>query len=194
MANPANNAITTETPENLILDSAAVYKNYGVQGTETKIGVARGGASFVVETEYRDIPADGAPGSIKGFRRITKVTARISATIIQFSKEFIQTNLPGSSIADYPAAPAAKTHDEITRELSIALTDYADNITLVGKVSGSDKFVVCGIKNALADGNFELKTEDNNEAGTPIQFTAHFDPDNLSKEPWFIRYPVISEA
>ncbi len=38
------------------------------------VGLTRGGGSFVVEREYRDINADEDPGSVKG--RISKDTAR----------------------------------------------------------------------------------------------------------------------
>ena len=38
------------------------------------VGLTRGGGSFIVEREYRDINADGDPGSVKG--RISKDTAR----------------------------------------------------------------------------------------------------------------------
>ena len=38
------------------------------------VGLTRGGGSFVVEREYRDINADGDPGSVVG--RVTKDTAR----------------------------------------------------------------------------------------------------------------------
>ena len=38
------------------------------------VGLTRGGGSFVVEREFRDINADGDPGSVKG--RISKDTAR----------------------------------------------------------------------------------------------------------------------
>ena len=38
------------------------------------VGLTRGGGSFVVEREYRDINADGDPGSVKG--RISKDTGR----------------------------------------------------------------------------------------------------------------------
>lgn len=39
-----------------------------------KVGLTRGGGSFVVEREYRDINADDDPGSVEG--RISKDTAR----------------------------------------------------------------------------------------------------------------------
>lgn len=47
-------------------------------GDAEKVGLTRGGGSFVVEREYRDINADDDPGSVKG--RISKDTARPKLT------------------------------------------------------------------------------------------------------------------
>lgn len=43
------------------------------------VGLTRGGGSFVVEREYRDINADDDPGSVQG--RISKDTARPKLTL-----------------------------------------------------------------------------------------------------------------
>ena len=47
----------------------------GTSSTDAKpVGLTRGGGSFVVEREYRDINADDDPGSVEG--RLSKDTAR----------------------------------------------------------------------------------------------------------------------
>lgn len=152
------------------------------------IGATRDGAVFNVTGEQRDIPVDGAHGKVKGLERITRVEAKISAKFIEITPDLIKMALPGSTVKDYPS-DASPTHDEIRRALSIALTDYIDNVVIIGEVSGSDEPVICGIENALATGGFELTTADQDEAGIPIELAAHFDPSDLINEPWFIRYP-----
>jgi hypothetical protein len=181
--------ITADTYKRFVVDAGAVYLDYG-EVAEALLGATRDGSTFTIETEYKDMAVDGAKGPVKGSRRITAVTARLTANFIEFSSDLIQRALPGSSVADYP--DVTPTHDEITRALQIVLTDYATNITLVGEVSGSSEPIVCGVLNALADGNFEIGVTDNEEAGLSIQFTAHFDPEDLDTEPWFIRFPKIS--
>lgn len=186
---PRYHGITSNTYKNFVIDAGAVYKNYGEVG-EALLGATRDGNTFTIEQEIREMPVDGAKGLVKGGRRITRVTARITANFVEFSSTLLQHALPGSSVANYPD-DITPTHDQITRALQIALADYLTNIAIVGNVSGSDQPIICGIKNALADGNLEISESDGEEAGISIQFTAHFDPTDLDTEPWFIRYPKI---
>jgi hypothetical protein len=153
----------------------------------TLLGATRGGNTFTIETEYKDLPVDGAHGMTKGGRRITNVSAKLVANVVEFSTDLLKLAMPGSSSADYPTV--SPTHDQITRGLSLALTDYCANIVVVGQVSGSTNPVICGVQNVIADGNLEISFQDKEESVAALTFTAHFDPSTLDTEPWFIRYP-----
>lgn len=181
--------VTANTYKKFIVDSGAVYLNYG-ESDEALLGATRGGSSFVIETEYRDMPVDGAKGATKGGRRITSVNAMMTVNFIELSSAIISRVLPGSAVADYGSP---KTHDEITRALAIALTDYATNIALIGEVTGSSinaaEFI---IDNALVDGNFELATTDGDEPVLSAQFKGHFDPASMDAEPWTVRFPDVA--
>jgi hypothetical protein len=184
--------ITTNTYKKFVIDSGAVYKNYGESG-EALLGATRGGNSFVIETELREMPVDGAKGSVKGDKRITRVVAKITANFVEINPAILQLANPGSVVADYPVSPATKTHDSVTRALQIALTDYVTNIAIVGEVTGNSAAPFIGIiKNALAEGNFELTLADSDEGVISITFMSHFDPSALDTEPWEMRWPVIS--
>jgi hypothetical protein len=87
-------------------------------------------------------------------------------------------------------AGATKTHDKITSTGIIADADYLTNIAIVGTISGSGEPFIGIIKNALGDGNLDIKTADKDEAGVEAQFTAHYDPADLDDVPWEIRNPV----
>lgn len=178
--------ITTETYKRFLVDAGAVFKNYG-ETDEALIGATRDGNTFTIEQEIKEMEVDGQKGPVKGSRRITRVTARITANFVEFTTTIMKLALPGSSVTDYPETEP--THDEIKRALQIALSDYVDSIALVGNKSGTDEPIICGIKNALADGNFEVSEADGEEATISIQFTAHFGPEALDEEPWFIRNP-----
>ena len=56
--------ITENTYKKLIVDSGAVYLNYGEAG-ETLLGATRGGNTFTIETEYRDISSKGSDDWIR---------------------------------------------------------------------------------------------------------------------------------
>lgn len=187
---PRYHGITNETYKRFVVDAGAVYKNYG-ETDEALIGATRDGNTFTIEQEIKEIAVDGQKGPVKGLRRVTRVVARITANFVEFTTDILKLALPGSTVEDYPEEEP--THDEIKRALQIALSDYCDNIALVGNKSGTDEPIICGIKNALADGNFEVSEADGEEATISIQFTAHFDPENLDEEPWFIRNPKEEE-
>mgnify|MGYP001014075690 FL=1 len=183
---PRYHGITSETYKRFVVDAGAVYKNYG-ETNESLIGATRDGSTFTLEREIREMPVDGAKGPVKGSRRITKVAVKITAKFVEFTTDIIKMAIPGTTSTDYPELEP--THDEIRAALQIALTDYIDNIALVGEKSGTNEPMIFLIENALSDGGFEVGTVDNDESGMTIQFTAHFDPADLDKEPWFIRNP-----
>ena len=128
--------ITEATYDRLVIDSGQVRLNYTDESDNgTLLGATRGGNTFTLETEYKDMAVDGAKGPVKGGRRITKVTAKLVCNFVEIKTDILQLTLPGSSEADHPTE--TPTHDQITRALQIALTDYNDSIALIGQVSGS---------------------------------------------------------
>ena len=185
--------VTSDTYKRLIIDSGAVYKDFVDQDNPgTLLGATRGGSTFTIEQEIKDMVVDGAKGPVKGGRRITRVNVKLVCNFIEHSADLWQHALPGSEYSsDFTTTivPVDDEHVEFRRSLEIALSDYIDYVVLIGQVTGTDQAVVCGIKNALADGNFELAFVDNEETGLSVQFTAHFHPDCLDEEPWILWYP-----
>ena len=180
--------ITAETYERLVIDAGAVYKDYvSAEDPGTLLGATRGGSVFAVETEFREMPVDGAKGPVKGDKRIVKVTASLECNFIESTSEIYKRMLPGSSASGYPAEAA--THDEIRRTNDVSAADYLANVTIVGQVSGSLEPVVLMVENAMSDGKLSISLADNDEAVNKIKFIGHFDPDVLIVEPWRIRFP-----
>ena len=185
------------TYRKFVVDSGAVYLDYGEVG-QALLGATRGGNTFTIETEYRDMPVDGAKGPVKGGRRITRVDCTIVANFVELSADILARILPGSATADIEEGDPGeevKIQDSITRALAIALTDYATNIALVGEVTGNTTYpAVFILYNALSDGNFEISLTDGDEGVLSITFKGHFLPTTMDSEPWEIRFPVISES
>ena len=184
--------ITTETVKRFILDAGAVYLNLG-EANEVLLGATRGGNVFLVEQDIRTMEVDGARGPVKGARRIIAVRARITANLLEIDADSLVKILPGSAKTDYPSA-GAKTHDSIKRVRDIIDSDYLTNVAIVGKISGADEDFIGIVKEALSDENMELTTADKEEGVIAVTFTGHFDPANLSEEPWEIRFPLITEG
>lgn len=84
---------------------------------------------------------------------------------------------------------AAATHDVIISDGEIELSDYLDNVAIVGTVTGSSDPVVCLIKNALGDEGLEMNFTDQDEVITELTFSAHYDPADLTLPIYEIRYP-----
>lgn len=184
--------ITCDTYKHIVIDSGAVYKNYGLANEEL-LGATTGGNTFTVEREYFESEVDGARGKVKGAKRIINVSASITANFIEIQSNLLLKALPGSVSADYPVAPATATHDSITAALAIEDSSYWDNIAIVGEVTGNDASpLVLILTNAIADGGFELGLTDKADAVLAVTFSATFDPCSLDDEPWEIRNPKIA--
>ena len=182
--------VTNDTVKNLILDAGVIYANYDEEG-ERLIGATEGGNTFTVEREVRDIPVDGVKGKWKGGRRIITENAQLGVNIKEWSKENFLLALSGSTATDHPETDS--THDEIRSSGEISDDDYLTNVAYVGRVSGSDEPVVIILENALADGNFELNSEDQQEGVVEVQISAHYDPEDIDTVPYAIRYPKMTE-
>jgi len=178
--------IKAETVKNLWLDAGAVYVNLE-ETDERLLGATREGATFLVEQEVREIAMDGVRGPLIGARRVINEHARITASILEMTTANMQLALFGTTVT----TESDGEHETITRDIAYELeAGYIKNVALVGDIQGSDVPMIIVIKNVLADGNFEFSTTDQEEPAVEVQFTAHFDPSNLSLSPWEIRSPV----
>lgn len=183
--------VTKKTLHRFILDAGAVYINWG-EKDERLLGATRGGNTFTVEQEVKETEIDGARGQVAGTRRVITVTPSLTANLLEVTAENIQLALAGSVAinSDETGTPGESggTHKTITRTANVMLENHVKNIALLAPTSGG-KDGIFMIKNGLADGNLELGTEDKNEAVIETQFTGHFDPADLTEEPWAIIWP-----
>lgn len=180
--------ITEYTYKRMLIDAGVVYLNYGESG-EVKLGATRGGNTFTVETEMREMPVDGAHGPVIGSKRITMVVPKITANFVEIYPQILTLALPGSSIST-----ATADYSTYTRALQIAVSDYATNIAIVGEVAESSGSVpaIFKITNALANGNLEMGLVDKDETVLTVEFTGHFAITDLNTEPWEIMWPEVT--
>lgn len=179
--------ISTRTADHFLVDAGAAYVNLG-EPDERLLGATRGGNSFTIEQDVREPEIDGSPGPLKGTRRIVEVRPIININLLEMTKENLMIALAGADATPSPDSTAA-THDVIKRTRNIIGADYIKNIALVGTISGSDEPIIIIVKNALNTENFEMGTEDREEGVLELALTGHFDPANMTEEPWEIRFP-----
>ncbi|MCR6096853.1 hypothetical protein HXA31_20420 [Salipaludibacillus agaradhaerens] len=185
-----NQSLSKETVKNMILDAGYVYINYK-EDNERPLGATSGGNSFAVEKEYRFPKIDNVRGKMKGLSRIMVHNASLTVNLKEMSPQNILLALGGGDIEE-----GDLDHYEINPSNIVKDSDYLDNITLVAPLSaGNGKWVEIILYNALSDGDsLELNLEDENEGILPIQFSAHYDPDDLNKVPYQIRYPKLDNG
>ncbi len=191
---------TSATAKSLLLDAGAFFKNFGV-GVDTfasavtagkLLGATAGGGTFSAVPTIRKIEVDGVKGAAKGLESIDEWVVTITSNIKEIKKETLQTALASGTIDTSTDA----NYDIITANNYIALTDYIDNITWIGKLSGTNDPVVIQIYNALATGGIALTVADKAEAALPVTFTGHYDDAALDTPPFKIYYPkaIVNSA
>ena len=188
MALTRRHGISTNSYKRFLIDSGAVYINYATSGTANCMGATDGGNTFTIDTEYKDMTADGARGSVVGSRRITNVTV----TLVANMKEIDNTKVIGYGLTGSDTTDSGDYYTT-TRSLEISTGDHLTDIALVGEVSGSEATPAVFIcKNPISTGGFEISMTDKEESVIPITFTGHFAVAAMDTEPWEIRWPDFS--
>lgn len=178
--------ISTETASRLLINEGVMYLNYGEVG-ERLLGATRGGTEFNIDQEVHQPEIDGAKGALKGTRRITEVTATMSAELLEMTRENFMLAIAGATSTTVAPVAPDEGYDSVRRTRELTDADYFTNVAVVGELSNGDSVIVI-LYNALQDDTVTLAQEDRGEATLPVQFTAHFDPAEMNVEPWEIRF------
>lgn len=189
---------TKNTPERLLLDAGAFFKNfiYEEGGTSNDtfdsavaagklIGATKGGGEFSAIPAIRQIEVDGVKGRAKGLEVVDSWEVYLKATVLETTAESIRAAL-GTAAVD---TLSDTEYDVITGNAAIELTDYVDNVTWVGTLSGSDKPVIIQVYNGLNTDGLKLTVQDKGEATIPMTFYGHYTFDDLDSPPFKILYP-----
>lgn len=153
------------------------YGVFSVAGVD--IALTRGGGQFMVERTNKEILADGDYGPVKG--RIRKDASR--AKLVIRALEILADNIPKL----YPAMSISGTTTKtVTGALDIVDADYS-TVTFTGKtVSGKD--VIITLNNAINLENLDWAFIDKDEVVPEVTFTAAYDPNARTVEPWSLQY------
>ncbi|WP_373894463.1 hypothetical protein [Virgibacillus sp. CBA3643] len=183
--------VTKETAERLVLDAGAIYKNLELDETTGEftgevLGATSGGNEFVVEIEQRNPEIDGVKSRIKGLKFVNSHEAHLVTNLKEITASNIKAAIGPADIDD-----TGDNFDVVSGRQTIKDTDYIDNISYVGRLSGSNKPVVIMLDNALSAEGFTMTSEDDNEAIIPITFHSHLNLEDIGedKTPYRIFYP-----
>ena len=184
---------TTETAKSLLLNAGAYFKNFDVStdnfdsavAAGKLIGATKGGGEFSAVPEIRQIEVDGVAGRAKGLETIDSWDIYLKANVLEVKEATIQSGLAASSVD----TSTNTDYDIITASNNLEVSDYIDNITWVGTLSGSNKPVIIQIFNALNTEGLKFSTTDKAEATISLTFYAHYTQDDLDTPPFKIYYP-----
>lgn len=155
-----------------------ILLGYGVVTVaDTPIGLTRGGSSFSVEREFRNIEADGDRGQVKGRIVIDRENAKLTVNALElFTADDMSKYYPGI-ITDGA---------EVTSSLEVAAGDYND-VKWEGKTKDGQPVVIT-VKDAINIDNLEWTLEDKNEVVPSLGFTASYDEADRNKAPWNVSF------
>ena len=198
MKRKSYSGFTSKTPENLLLDAGAFFKNFtyepGGDNNDTfesakaagkLLGATKGGGEFSAVPTIRQIEVDGVKGRAKGLETIDAWDVYIKATILEVKTDSIVAALAAAEVDD----ETDDTYDVITGKSDIELEDYIDNITWVGTLKGSSEPVIIQVFNGLNTDGLKMTVQDKNEATIPVTFYGHY----LDTPPFNILYPKADD-
>jgi len=151
----------------------------------TLVALTRGGGSFNVEREIRQIEADGDRGPVKGRIVIDTEVAKISFKGLDiFTSADMKLFYPGISVT--PDVVETPTTQTMTSTQVIIAGDHND-VKWVGKTLDG-KAVTINITDAINLGNLEWSLEDKNEVVPEVELTACYDPAAMEIVPWSVEF------
>lgn len=187
------------TADNLLLDAGAFFVNfdpttdtYETAKATKLLGATRGGGEFKAAMTVRQIEVDGVKGRAKGLEVNDAWDVYIKATVLEVNKDTLAKALASTTSTAHPVTSSPSPIDgytDIQGNNDIETTDYLNNITWIGKISGEDDPVIIQVFNALNTDGLTLTVADKSESTMAMTFYGHYDTTQLDKAPFKIWIP-----
>lgn len=130
------------------------------------LGATRGGGTFNITREIRQVDADGARSPFVGSEIVDSADAYLSTTLIEITPDHIKAILGNADIDD-----TNPKHVVVTVRMAIDDDDYLDSIVWVGDTS--EGFMAIELLNAFNTADFAFTFADKNEGTANAEFHAH---------------------
>ncbi len=162
--------LTQEQIENIQIDYGIVYINYDEVG-ERQLAPTRGGGTFSVTKNIRDIEYDGRRGKTKGMQVIDEVNAMMSVPLLCASMDNLALAMPWATYSN--GKLSAKSSDfGVIQEGA-----YLSNITMFAKVVGGG-YKKITLYNAMTENDFSLAAAPKSEGVITLEVHAHWDAED----------------
>ena len=162
--------LTQEQIENIQIDYGLVFINYGEVG-ERQLAPTRGGGTFSVTKNIREIEYDGRKGRTKGMQVVDEINAMLSVPLLCASMDNLALAMPWATYSD--GKLSAKSSD------LGAINDsaYLSNITMFAKVIGGG-YKKITLYNAMTENDFSLAAAPKAEGVITLEVHAHWDAED----------------
>ena len=183
--------LTDNTKKRLLLGAGAIFKNFvvGVDTYETAkdkiIAATQGGNTFEATPNTHNIQIDGILGVAADLDVIDSWAVSLECNFIEASVEVIKRAL-GASVVDTESNNA---YDIIKGDTEFKASDYLENVTYVGTISGSTTPVIIQVTNAINLGGLSVNTTDDKEGVITVKFEGRYTIENQENPPFTIYYP-----
>lgn len=178
--------LTQAQKENIQIDYGIIYTNYG-ETDKALLGPSKGGGEFAVDVKIRDIEFDGARGKEKGLQVVESVDASLKVSVKDTSIKTLALAMPWATLS---GAGTVESPYELTCENAnvgaIADTSYLKNVTMFAKTIKGDYRQIT-LYNAMHEGKFSFKAATKGEAEIELEFNAHWDPLDDTKDLYDIK-------
>ena len=163
-------ALTQEQIENIQIDYGLVYINYG-ETEERQLAPTRGGGTFSVTKNIREIEYDGRKGKTKGMQVVDEINATLSVPLLCASMDNLALAMPWATYAN--GKLSAKSADLGV----IKDSAYLSNITMFAKVIGGG-YKKITLYNAMTENDFSLAAAPKAEGVITLEVHAHWDAED----------------
>ena len=162
--------LTKEQIENIQIDYGLVYINYGETGGR-QLAPTRGGGTFSVTKNIREIEYDGRKGKTKGMQVVDEINATLSVPLLCASMDNLSLAMPWATYAN------GKLSAKSTDLGVIKDSAYLSNITMFAKVIGGG-YKKITLYNAMAENDFSLAAAPKAEGVIQLEVSAHWDAED----------------
>ncbi len=163
-------ALTQEQIENIQIDYGIVFVNYG-EVDEKQLAPTRGGGTFTVTKNIREIEFDGRKGKTKGAQVVDEINAMLSVPLLDTSMENLALAMPWATYSD------GKLSAKSSNLGVIQDSAYLSNITMFAKVVGGG-YKKITLYEAMTENDFSLAAAPKAEGVVTLEVHAHWDAKN----------------
>ena len=182
---PTVTNLTKKEVENIQIDEALVYVDYGEQN-ERKIAPTRGGGEFVANVTIRNIEFDGKTGPTAGTQVLEEQDAVIKLVSLCMSQEELLLAMPFARIETDGEGESTQKVIKNPKCGIIPETAYCKNITVFAKLI-SGKYKKITIYTPMSENGFGVKAAPKAEGELSLEIKAHQTLNDLNGDLWEVK-------